>query len=79
MQAWQYTTIKETLESSLTLNEKATPPDAQSLPPGHVLVEVITAAVNPVEYKLPEAPLYGSSWCNHLPAQASTSAVVSRR
>jgi NADPH:quinone reductase-like Zn-dependent oxidoreductase len=59
MQAWQYTTIKDTLESSLTLNEKATPPDAQSLPPGHVLVEVVTAAVNPVEYKLPEAPLYG--------------------
>ncbi|KAI8654709.1 PKS-ER domain-containing protein [Fusarium keratoplasticum] len=59
MQAWQYTTIKDTLESSLTLNEKATPPDAQSLPRGHVLVQVITAAVNPVEYKLPEAPLYG--------------------
>ncbi|KAL2671359.1 hypothetical protein Neosp_013942 [[Neocosmospora] mangrovei] len=26
---------------------------------GHVLVEVLTAGVNPVEYKLPEAPLYG--------------------
>ncbi|KAI8712994.1 PKS-ER domain-containing protein [Fusarium sp. LHS14.1] len=59
MQAWQYTTIKGTLESSLTLNENATPPDAQSLPKGHVLVEVITAGVNPVEYKLPEALLYG--------------------
>ncbi|RSL49461.1 hypothetical protein CEP54_012430 [Fusarium duplospermum] len=57
--SWQYTAIKDTLESSLTLNENATPPDAQSLPKGHVLVQFITAAVNHVEYKLPEAPLYG--------------------
>ncbi|KAF4967877.1 hypothetical protein FSARC_4644 [Fusarium sarcochroum] len=59
MQAWQYTAIKDTLESSLTLNEKATPPDALSLPQDHALVQVTTAGINPVEYKLPEAPLYG--------------------
>ncbi|CAJ0544037.1 Ff.00g040510.m01.CDS01 [Fusarium sp. VM40] len=59
MQAWQYTAIKDTLESSLTLNENATPPDALSLPQDHALVQVITAGINPVEYKLPEAPLYG--------------------
>lgn len=59
MQAWQYTTIKGTLENSLTLNEKATPPDAASLPKGHVLVEVISAGVNPVDYKIVEVPIFG--------------------
>ncbi|KAJ3500374.1 hypothetical protein NM208_g17157 [Fusarium decemcellulare] len=59
MQAWQYTSIKNTLESSLALNENATPPDETSLPKDHVLVEVITAGINPVEYKLPETPVFG--------------------
>ncbi|KAF4465661.1 zinc alcohol dehydrogenase [Fusarium albosuccineum] len=59
MQAWQYTSIKKTLESSLVLNENATPPDPSSLPKGHVSVEVFTASINPVEYKLPETPVFG--------------------
>ncbi|KAL6401839.1 putative zinc alcohol protein [Ilyonectria robusta] len=59
MQAWQYTTIKDTLESSLALNETATPPDASSLNKDDVLIEVITAGINPVEYKLPEMPMFG--------------------
>ncbi|KAH7129831.1 hypothetical protein B0J13DRAFT_678891 [Dactylonectria estremocensis] len=59
MHAWQYTTIKDTLENSLALNETATPPDASSLDKDHVLVEVITAGINPVEYKLPEMFMFG--------------------
>lgn len=59
MQAWQYSSIKETLENSLTLNENATPPNASSLPKDHVLIEVISAGINPVEYKLPEIPVFG--------------------
>lgn len=59
MKAWQYSSIKETLENSLVLNENATPPDASSLPNDHVLIEVISAGVNPVDYKLPEIPVFG--------------------
>ncbi|KAK7408392.1 hypothetical protein QQX98_009432 [Neonectria punicea] len=59
MQAWQFTTIKGTLENSLSLNETAVPPDASSLDKDHVLIEVITAGINPVEYKLPEIFLFG--------------------
>lgn len=59
MQAWQYTSIKNTLESSLVLNDNVPPPDASSLPKDHVLIEVITASINPVEYKLPETPVIG--------------------
>ncbi|KAK1844845.1 zinc alcohol dehydrogenase [Colletotrichum chrysophilum] len=59
MQAWQYTTITKTLENSLSLNKIATPPDASSLPKDHVLIEVITAGINPVEYKLPEVTVFG--------------------
>lgn len=59
MEAWQVTSIKDTLENSLTLNKNATPPDASSLPEDHVLIEVITAGINPVEYKLPEIPVVG--------------------
>ncbi|XEU97390.1 hypothetical protein FSHL1_002676 [Fusarium sambucinum] len=59
MQAWQYTTIHDTLEKSLALNGQATSPDVQSLPEGHALIQVITASINPVEYKLLEDPLFG--------------------
>ncbi|KAM0330182.1 hypothetical protein ACHAQA_004356 [Verticillium albo-atrum] len=59
MQAWQYTDIKGTLEDSLVLNEKAIPPDAASLPEDHVLIEVIAAGINPVDYKLIEIPVFG--------------------
>ncbi|KAJ0337060.1 hypothetical protein COL922a_007187 [Colletotrichum nupharicola] len=59
MQAWQYTTITKTLENSLSLNKIATPPDASSLPKDHVLIEVITAGINPVEYKPPEITVFG--------------------
>ncbi|KAJ3956950.1 hypothetical protein N0V92_006482 [Colletotrichum tropicale] len=59
MQAWQYTTITKTLENSLSFNKNATPPDASSLPKDHVTIEVITAGINPVEYKLPEISVFG--------------------
>ncbi|KPM43669.1 hypothetical protein AK830_g2842 [Neonectria ditissima] len=59
MKAWQFTTIKGTLESSLSFNETATPPDASSIDKDHVIIEVITAGINPVEYKLPEMFMVG--------------------
>ncbi|KAH7375627.1 hypothetical protein B0T11DRAFT_11163 [Plectosphaerella cucumerina] len=59
MQAWQYTSIKDTLEGSLVLNETATPPDAASLDETHVLIDVIAAGINPVDYKLLEVPMAG--------------------
>ncbi|KAK1529343.1 uncharacterized protein CCOS01_07177 [Colletotrichum costaricense] len=65
--------IKETLENSLTLNENAIPPDASSLSKDHVLIEVISAGINPVEYKLPEIPVFGKFMLQpETPVQAQT-------
>ncbi|KAI1770089.1 zinc-binding oxidoreductase [Hypoxylon cercidicola] len=57
--AWQYTTIDGTLDNSLVLNRKVPVPDKSTLAPGQLLVEVITAAINPVDYKLPESGWIG--------------------
>ncbi|KAK1672352.1 hypothetical protein BDP55DRAFT_696251 [Colletotrichum godetiae] len=61
MDAWQYSSIKETLETSLSLNQKATPPDASSPPP-------LIIGINPVKYKLPEIPP-GSDFCGRIRGQ----------
>jgi NADPH:quinone reductase-like Zn-dependent oxidoreductase len=57
MKAWQYTTAAGGLESSLTLNDTATPPSKHTLSNDQILVEVITASINPVDYKIPELGL----------------------
>jgi NADPH:quinone reductase-like Zn-dependent oxidoreductase len=59
MQAWEYSTIQDTLEKSLVLNSSAPIPSKSSLSKDQVLVEVITASINPVDYKLPESGLTG--------------------
>lgn len=59
MRAWQFTSVRTTLAESLTLNEAATRPNVLTLAKDQILVEVIAAAINPVEYKLPETPVLG--------------------
>ncbi|KAI1501533.1 zinc-binding oxidoreductase [Biscogniauxia marginata] len=60
MKAWQWTKIHEKFENSLTLSHDAPAPDKSSLLPNQLLVEVITAAINPIDYKLPESGLIAS-------------------
>ena len=56
--AWQHNGIQGTLESSLKLVDDVSH-DAAALPRDRVIVEVISAALNPSDYKLPEAPIVG--------------------
>ncbi|EHY58121.1 hypothetical protein HRR83_005018 [Exophiala dermatitidis] len=59
MRAWQYTHTHGGIEKNLTLNPSASlpPHDAKSLGHNKVLVQVLAAALNPVDYKLAEAPV----------------------
>lgn len=57
MKAWQFNAISTTLEKSMTLNPDATTPPA--LKDDQTLVEVVSMAVNPVDYKFAEVPLLG--------------------
>ncbi|KAH8595303.1 hypothetical protein B0O99DRAFT_572020 [Bisporella sp. PMI_857] len=59
MEAWEYATIQGTLEKSLVLNLSAPIPSKSSLTENQILVEVITASINPVDYKLPESGIFG--------------------
>jgi NADPH:quinone reductase-like Zn-dependent oxidoreductase len=60
MKAWQWTACPETLEKALFINESADLPTAKKpLGPDEVLVKVHYAALNPVDYKLPELPVVG--------------------
>lgn len=58
MQAWQYSAVQGKVEDSISVNDVAKP-NASSLANGHLIVQVITAALNPVDYKLPEAGFIG--------------------
>ena len=59
MKAWQYTNARGCLEKNLYLN-KAAPLPPQPVPGSQdVLVEVISMALNPADYKLTELPLVG--------------------
>ncbi|KAI0599652.1 zinc-binding oxidoreductase [Biscogniauxia sp. FL1348] len=60
MKAWQWTKINEKLENSLTLRSDVPVPDKSTLATDQLLVEVITAALNPIDYKLPESGWIGS-------------------
>ena len=59
MKAWQYTTLGGKLEESLALKASAPAPNKSSLSKDQILIEVMTASINPVDYKLPESGLLG--------------------
>ncbi|OAP65248.1 hypothetical protein AYL99_01220 [Fonsecaea erecta] len=61
MRAWQFSSTHGGLEKNLKLNESAAlpPHDAKTLGRDKVLVKVLAAALNPVDYKLVELPLVG--------------------
>ena len=60
MKAWQYSQVAGGLEKNLKLNNNASlPPKANSLGPDQVLVQVLSSALNPVDYKFPQIPLLG--------------------
>lgn len=59
MRAWQFASTTPTLESQLKLNTIPLPPTATTLAPDTILVRVLAAALNPVDYKFPEIPLLG--------------------
>jgi len=59
MRAWQYTRVPTTLSSAIKLNPSAPLPAtaAATLKPDETLVQIHYASVNPVDFKIPEAPL----------------------
>ncbi|KIW95976.1 uncharacterized protein Z519_03042 [Cladophialophora bantiana CBS 173.52] len=61
MRAWQFTSAHGGLEKNLKLNNSAAlpPHDAKALGKDKVLVKVLAAALNPVDYKIAEMPLIG--------------------
>jgi NADPH:quinone reductase-like Zn-dependent oxidoreductase len=54
MKAWQYTNTTDGLEKNLRLNDTATPPSKHTLSKDQILVEVISASINPADHKIPE-------------------------
>lgn len=59
MRAWRFSALNGTLEDSLTLQNDLPIPDASALTARQIIVKIISAALNPVDYKLPEAGLIG--------------------
>ncbi|KAK5048329.1 hypothetical protein LTR84_005999 [Exophiala bonariae] len=61
MRAWQFSTTRGGIEKNLRLNESAPVPahDAHALGHDKVLVKIIAAGINPVDYKLAELPIIG--------------------
>ncbi|KAJ0304576.1 hypothetical protein COL5a_004478 [Colletotrichum fioriniae] len=59
MKAWQYSAIDGKLEDSLVLNKSAPMPSSSTLLKDELLVEVISASLNPADYKVPESTLIG--------------------
>lgn len=53
MKAWFWTSTSGGLENNIRL-EEAAPPSGQTLRKDQVLIQVISAALNPADYKLPE-------------------------
>ncbi|WYZ40874.1 hypothetical protein EsH8_IV_001215 [Colletotrichum jinshuiense] len=58
MRAWQYSTIDSKLEECLKLEDLPAPNHA-SLGKDELVVEVVSASLNPADYKVPEAPVVG--------------------
>ncbi|KAF9873059.1 zinc alcohol dehydrogenase [Colletotrichum karsti] len=59
MRIWQYSTLDRNLEDCLTLKEDAPIPSKSSLRKNELLVEVISASLNPADYKVPATPVIG--------------------
>jgi NADPH:quinone reductase-like Zn-dependent oxidoreductase len=60
MKAWQWSQCPDVLENAIELNALAILPTRnRSLAPGESLIQVHAAALNPVDYKLPELPVVG--------------------
>lgn len=55
MKAWLYTSTKPTLEACLKLNTSAKAPPT-TLKPDQLYIQVISSALNPIDYKLVEIP-----------------------
>lgn len=59
MKAWQYTDVSTTLEAALKLDTSYPVPNPASLPNKSLLIKVLAAGINPVDYKLPESGVIG--------------------
>ena len=59
MKAWQYRNARGALEKNLHFNHAAALPPLPVPGSEDVLIEVISMALNPADYKLPELPLLG--------------------
>ncbi|KAK1621423.1 zinc-binding oxidoreductase [Colletotrichum phormii] len=59
MKAWQYSAINGKLEDSLTLNNSAPMPSPSDLGKDELIIEVISASLNPADYKVPESTVIG--------------------
>ena len=61
MKAWQFSQTTDGLEKNLKLNNSASlPPTANSLAADQVLVQVLSASLNPVDYKFAQIPVLGN-------------------
>ncbi|KAL6407188.1 uncharacterized protein AUP68_10015 [Ilyonectria robusta] len=58
MKAWQYSTMNGKLEDCISLKDIPKPTQS-SLSTGQILVQIISASLNPVDYKLPESGMLG--------------------
>jgi NADPH:quinone reductase-like Zn-dependent oxidoreductase len=61
MRAWQFSSTRGGIEKNLRLNTSAPVPahDARALGRDKVLVKILAASINPVDYKVPELPIVG--------------------
>ncbi|KAF1834669.1 NAD(P)-binding protein [Decorospora gaudefroyi] len=60
MRAWQWSTCNTTIEEAIQINESAPLPTMKRpLAYGESLIQVHAAALNPVDFKLPELPVVG--------------------
>ncbi|KAH6654805.1 hypothetical protein BKA67DRAFT_566268 [Truncatella angustata] len=59
MRTWRYGKLTGKLEDFLVRTEAAPCPEEKSLTENQIIVEVITAALNPVDFKLPESGWVG--------------------
>lgn len=61
MKAWQFSQVTGGIEKNLKLNNSAPlPPNANSLAADQVLVQVLFATLNPVDYKFAQIPVLGN-------------------
>lgn len=61
MKAWQFSQTTGGIEKNLKLNNSASlPPKANSLAADQVLVQVLSASLNPADHKFAEIPVLGS-------------------